>query len=120
MNPVTPWTATVKADIVNSTLIYETQMSQYKLQIFNAGDSIWLTVDWPNAGSIAFRVAFGMNSDFEEVSVSEKQGSIFLTAPTRLGYYTITLSFPDSKYTLLRYTTTFKGAFPILNTFLAS
>lgn len=114
MNPVTPWTATVKADIVNSTLIYETQMAQYKLQIFNAGDSIWLTADWPNAGSIAFRLAFGMNSDFEEVSVSEKQGSILLTAPTRLGYYTITLSFPDSKFTLLRYTTTFKGAFPIL------
>ncbi|MEP7093399.1 MAG: hypothetical protein ABI793_05010 [Flavobacterium sp.] len=114
MNPVTPWTATVQADIVNSLLVYETEMSQYKLQIFNAGDSIWLKADWPDTGSIAFRLAFGMNSDFEEVSVDKVKDGIVLTAPTRLGRYTINLSFPESKLALLRYTTTFKAAFPIL------
>lgn len=47
INHVTPWTATVQADIVNSGLLFETEMSQYQLKIYNAGDSIWLTAEWP-------------------------------------------------------------------------
>jgi hypothetical protein len=81
-NPVTPWTATVQADLVDSVFIYETEMSRYTLQIFNAGDSIWLKTSWPETGSIAFRLAFGMNSDFEDVSVNDDYDEIVLTAPT--------------------------------------
>lgn len=112
-NPVTPWTATVQADLVNSVLIHETEMSGYTLQIFNAGDSIWLKAAWPETGSIAFRLAFGMNSDFEDVAVNDDDGEIVLTAPTRLGLYTIRLSFKEP-LSLVRYTTTFKASFPFL------
>jgi hypothetical protein len=112
-NPVTPWTATVQADLVNSVLLYETEMSGYTLQIFNAGDSIWLKTAWPETGSIAFRLAFGMNSDFEDVSVNEEEDEIVLTAPTRLGLYTIRLSF-KTDLPQVRYTTSFKASFPFL------
>jgi hypothetical protein len=116
-NPLTPWTAAAQADLVNSLLIYETEMSQYALQIFNAGDSIWMKASWPKTGSIAFRLAFGMNSDFENVAVSEDNNELILTAPARLGSYTIKLSFTES-LSLVRYTTS--GGFSISDTLLAS
>jgi hypothetical protein len=114
IKPVTPWTATAQADIVNSSLLFEGTMSQYKLQIHNAGDSIWLTADWPETGSIAFRLAFGMNSHFERTSVSKTQERIIVRASTRLGDYTISLSFPESEPMVFRYTTTFIASFPLL------
>lgn len=114
INPVTPWTATVQADIVNSDLLFEMTKSQYKLQIHNAGDSIWLTAEWPETGSIAFRLAFGMNSDFERTSVSKTKDGIVVFASTRLGDYTISVSFPESDSQVFRYTTTFTASFPLL------
>ena len=114
LNPVTPWTATVQADIVNSDLLFETTMAQYKLQVHNAGDSIWLTADWPETGSIAFRLAFGMNSTFERTSVSKTRDRIIVFASTRLGDYTISLSFPESQPAVFRYTTTFTASFPLI------
>jgi hypothetical protein len=114
INPVTPWTATVQADIVNSSLLFETALSKYKLKIYNAGDSIWLTADWPETGSIALRLAFGMNSDFERTAVTKAGDNIIVSASTRLGNYTINLSFPKSEPAAFRYTTTFTASFPLL------
>lgn len=114
INPVTPWTATVQADIVNGAVLFETALSQYKFVIYNAGDSIWLTAEWPDAGRMAFRLAFGMNSDFEKTSVERNPENIVVTALTRLANYTITISFPQSSPAMFRYTTTFKTAFPLL------
>ena len=113
-NPVTPWTATVQADIVNGILIHETILLKFKLQIYNAGDSIWLTAMWPDGAKIAFRLAFGMNSDFEKTTVTKVNDSILIITSTRLGKYTITLSFPEADSVLLRYSTTFKADFPML------
>jgi len=53
LNPVTPWTATVQSDIINGNLLWEAKISQYQLRIYNAGDSLWLTVEWPEGESIA-------------------------------------------------------------------
>ena len=113
-NPVTPWTATVQADIVNGSLVHETVLSKFKLKIYNTGDSIWLTASWPDGGRIAFRLAFGMNSDFYEATVTDVNDNILITTSTRLGKYTITLSFPETDPAVFRYTTTFKAVFPIL------
>jgi hypothetical protein len=114
LSTVTPWTATAQADIESSEVIFETQLSGYELRIINAGDSIWLTAQWPKAGSIAFRMAFGMNSNFERATVSEVDGGILVTASTRLGNYRIVVSFPESPETIFRYTTTFQASLPLL------
>lgn len=114
INSVTPWTATVQADIENSEFLFETALLKYKLQLFNSGDSIWLKAVWPNEASIAFRLAFGMNSDFEQVSVNDVGGSILITSSTRLGDYRINLSFPENETAIFRYTTSFQASFPML------
>ena len=115
LNPVTPWTATVQSDIANGSLICEKKISQYTLRIYNAGDSIWLTTGWPDAGSIAFRLAFGMNSFFEKAAITrEDVNGIMLMAFTRLGVYKITLSIANNEPAVIRYTTTFRATLPLL------
>jgi hypothetical protein len=114
LNPVSPWTATVQSDIENSAPLFELKLANYYIQLFNTGDSLWLTTIWPSSGSIAFRLAFGMNSFFEHAVVNEVKGGLLLTASTRLGNYRINISFPESNETIFRYTTTFQALFPML------
>jgi hypothetical protein len=113
-NPITPWTATVQSDILNGSLLHEAVLSQFKLQIYNSGDSIWLTASWPDGGRIAFRLAFGMNSDFYNATVTNAGANILINTATRLGKYTIAISFPETDPAVFRYTTTFKADFPLL------
>ncbi|CAM3687188.1 hypothetical protein [Sphingobacterium prati] len=114
INPVTPWSATVQADLSESMPIFETALKEYKLKIYDVGDSIWLVAIWPNGGSIAFRLAFGMNSNFEKVAISEAPDEILITASTRLASYRIILFFPKSSGTMFRYTTTLRTKLPLL------
>ncbi len=113
-HPVTPWTATAQSDIENSEFLFDAIFEKYNFQLFNSGDSIWLKVIWINGGSIGFRLAFAMNSNFEKVSVNDVEGIVLITASTRLGNYRISLSFLQSQDTVFRYTTTFQTHFPLL------
>jgi hypothetical protein len=115
LNPVTPWTATVQSDIINGNLLWEAKISQYQLRIYNAGDSLWLTVEWPEGGTIAFRLAFGMNSFFEKIDITkDDENGVVFYAFTRLAVYSITLSYPQKDPLVLRYTTTLRVTFPLL------
>lgn len=113
-NPVTPWTATVKSDIDNTSPVSETVLESYTLKLYNTGDSLWLTVKCPSAGRLAFRLCFGMNSSFESVAIIKLGDGMLVTASTRLGNYRITIAFPDPEKAMFRYTTTFRASFPIL------
>lgn len=114
INPVTPWMATVQADIGRHKHISELSIENYNIKLFNTGDSIWLVSTWPNGGRIAFRLAFGMNSNFEKVNIDEKPNEILVTATTRLGYYRMIISIPANEKAVFRYTTSFRGNLPIL------
>src|SRR5690606_32900147 len=114
LHPVTPWSATVQDDLQNSESLLAKKLSSYFLQVFNSGDSLWLTVEWPSGGRIAFRLAFGMNSVFEKSTVTEINSGLLITAKTRLGSYRIGIGFPEANETILRYTTTFRAAFEML------
>lgn len=114
INPVTPWSATVQADLAESTPIFELSLKTYQLKIHEIGGSIWLVAIWPNGGSIAFRLAFGMNSDFEKVTISEAPDEILITASTRLASYRIILFFPQTSETVFRYTSTMRTKRPLL------
>lgn len=114
INPVTPWTSTAHADIASSKHIFEILLPDYNFRLYNTGDSLWLVARWKRGGSIAFRIAFGINSDFYEVSISKADSETLIIASTRLGYYRIILSLPRSSETVFRYTTSFRAKFPML------
>lgn len=95
LHSVIPWTATVKSDLDSRESLLEVSLAAYELQFYNTADSLWLIVKRPSAGSIAFRLAFGMNSIFDNVAITELEAGMLITASTRLGNYRITVTFPS-------------------------
>ena len=114
MNTISPWAATVHADLENNEVIWEKEFQNYIFQAYNTGDSLWILVIWPDQGKMAFRAAFGMNSCFEVKNVFDDGQVLVINLETRLGKYDITVSFPESKSALLHYTTTFKANMPLM------
>lgn len=110
----TPWAATLQSDLGNAVPLWESEIKNYRFSIYNTGDSIWLVVHWQNGGRIAFRMAFAMNSRFEEIQIKETEKQIRLTTKMRLGKYKIELALPEHEQLIFRYTTTFEAAFPFI------
>ena len=108
MNPISPWTTTVQADLQKSAGFLEKNLLGFTFRLHNTGDSVWIVVQWPESGSVAFRAAFGLNSAFEIDGITEKETGAAIQLSTRLGHYQIEIIFPDSEKPLLHYTTSFK------------
>lgn len=118
LNPVSPWTATVQEDLGNSDVLLELERRGYHFSFHNTSDSIWLVVHWPTGGSIAFRLAFGMNSPFAEVDINHLEESVKISATSRLGNYEILIHFPEDNFGMIRYTTRFRATFPFFIRFM--
>ena len=114
MHTISPWAATVHADLENSTVIWEKEFKNYIFQAFNTGDSLWIVTSWPDRGKMAFRAAFGMNSCFEVTNLLDDGALLVINLETRLGKYEVCVTFPDSDEVLLHYTTSFKANIPLL------
>ncbi|WP_428232642.1 hypothetical protein [Flavobacterium sp.] len=114
MHTISPWAATVHADLENNSAIWEKDFQNYIFQVYNTGDSLWIVVNWPDKGKIAFRAAFGMNSCFEVTNLFDDGEVLIIALETRLGKYSTSISFPKSDSTLLHYTTTFKANLPLV------
>jgi len=113
MNKISPWTATVPDDLNKSKPLLEKKLLGYTFQTYNTGDSIWIVANWPDGGSIAFRAAFGLNSDFEIQNLQDDNGIIVLELHTRLGNFEIRIIFPNSPLPMLHYTTTYTPKFTL-------
>lgn len=114
MNTITPWTATVQTDLKDGEILLEKTMLGYTFEICNAGNSVWLTAKWPNGAKVAFRTAFGMNSNFEIHNLVDDGDVIVIELGTRIGKYEVRLQFPDAHLPLFHYTTTFNPDLPLL------
>jgi len=114
MHLISPWTATVQTDIEKSTVLWKKNIRNYTFEIYNAGDSLWITVLWPDHGKMAFRAAFGMNSGFEVTNLFDDGQLLLINLETRLGRYEVRISFPDERHPLFHYTTSLRLNFPML------
>src|SRR5690606_25902172 len=97
MNPVSALTATVQSDIGQASELIERVISGYVLQIYNTGDSLWITAQWPDRGRIAFRAAYAFGDAFDIIKLEEAPGIVSLFLETRLGKYHVRLRIPKSK-----------------------
>ena len=114
MNTISPWTATVHADLTNSEMLFEKEVSGFVFTLCQTGDSAWIIAQWPNGGKMAFRAAFGLNSNFEIDNLHEIGNAVVLQLSTKIGKYEIRLEFPESDAFIFHYTTTFHPDFPVL------
>lgn len=112
IHPVTPYCATVSEDVGQSAVLFDYNLSGYTLTMHNTGDSVWLKVTWTNGGAIAFRIAYGMNSIFEDVSISQDGNGLSIKGLTRLAHYTIAITFPAE--CMFRYAISMRLRFPML------
>lgn len=114
MNTISPWAATVQTDLVKSDVLLEKKVSDYVFQFCNTGDSVWVTAQWPDGGKVAFRTAFGLNSNFEVNNLLDDENVVVLQLSNKIGKYEVRLQFPEADKTIFHYTTTFQPNFPIL------
>lgn len=114
---ITPWSATVQPKLQQTLPLTDIEINSYRFQVKNTGDSIWLLVQWPSSGSIAFRLAYGMNSPFKEINWSQNENHLQIFASNSLGSFKIDLILPESGKNLFRYTTRFTAHFPFLINF---
>lgn len=114
MHTISPWAATVHADLESGTVIWQKEIMEYTFQAYNTGDSIWILVSWPDHGKMAFRAAFGMNSYFEVTNLLDDGELLVINLETRLGKYEVCVNFPDSDAIVMHYTTSFKANIPLL------
>ncbi|MGE6355302.1 hypothetical protein ACQKCJ_15645 [Flavobacterium sp. NPDC079362] len=114
MHTISPWAATVQADLENGTVIWEKEFKNYNFHAFNTGDSIWILTTWPDGGKMAFRAAFGLNCCFEVTNLLDDGELLVLNLETRIGKYEVCVNFPDSEEVLLHYTTSFSAKMPLL------
>lgn len=107
MHAVTPWSATAQTNIENSDIILEKKISNIIYQFYNTGDSFWIVAILPSNGKIAFRAAYGMNSDFENVTLNERNDTIVFELDFNLGRYEIEIDFPNPSLPILHYKSKF-------------
>jgi hypothetical protein len=116
MNATSPWVVSTKTLLANPNLpaIYERTVSGYFFQFFHIEESCWIVVSWPKGTRMAFRAAYSPNDQMEIKDVVEKDGKVIFKIFSLIGEYTVTVSFQEEEYPILRYTTTLKPATPLL------
>lgn len=114
MNKVSSYAATAQADIAGSEIIIEKHYLDYTMRLYNTGDSIWVTLGWPQSGQMAFRVAFAYNSTFTVTALSDNSPEILLELSTAIGSYKFAVSISGDSQPILHYTTAFKAYTPVL------
>jgi len=107
MKLISPWAATAQSDIKNSAVLFEKSFSEYTFTLHNTRDSIWVVAINSSGSKMAFRAAFGLNSNFAVLELKEGKSGCKLSLQTQLGQYTIDLDFPDADNVMLHYKTTF-------------
>lgn len=114
MNTISPWAATVQTDILKSNILLEKKVSDYLFQMYDTGDSAWLTVQWPSGGKVALRAVYGLNSTLKVDNLLEDADAIVLQFSNEIGKFEVRLYFPQKQEMILHYTTTFRPDAPIL------
>lgn len=116
MNALSPWAIAAIAELPeNREELYTLPISDFQFTIANITGSIWITVNMPNSGKVAFRAAYHPGGPVEIIkNKKNREGFEFLLSSV-YGEYKVIISISQmDKYPLLHYTTTFKPAKDLL------
>lgn len=114
MKALSSWAATVPLHIADSTILFETTSMDYVFRVYNLGTSTWITVTWPDGGTMAFRTAFDLGSTLELKDIHAHKDNMVFNLVNDLGVYEVTIAFPKTEPLLLHYTTSFQPYKPVL------
>ncbi|HEX8609549.1 MAG TPA: hypothetical protein VF679_12985, partial [Pedobacter sp.] len=111
MNGLSPWAVTASSDLLELSAPHFTYESGiFKFNVHSTNDSVWVKVDMPAGGSMAFRTVFspGALKPLEETNTNN---SVELRLSADTGIYFTRIIIDESQGSpILRYTTTLKPA----------
>src|SRR4051812_10810197 len=110
MNGISPWAAAASYTFSNNDLpgIYKKINDNFSFEVYCTNDSLWILAEWPKGGRIVFRLAYSSDGGLEIKSKREDAEGIKIFLNALIGDFTVTIKFPQSHETILRYTTTLK------------
>jgi len=114
MNPVTSWAATAPHDISEGHRLFDGACQNFTYHITAGNTTLWLVIQWPNKGEIAFRLAFTLGAVLERTSnIDREDGILQFNVECQLGDYEVRVDFPSDEESLFHFTTVFTPKEPM-------
>src|SRR5690606_32623573 len=113
MNALSPWAVSASAELAGSaSVLYERLADSFSFTVIATTDSIWIQLELPSPGRVAFRAAYSPGNDLEVVeSKDTHQQGIMLKLNSAIRIQNITISIDQTeKSPVLRYTTSLTPA----------
>src|SRR3954471_1387289 len=113
VKPLSILTAAATDQLADSEPRFVKKLNGFSFTAKLTDDSLWIIVNWPDAAEIALRTAYA--PDILVINkVDEDGGEVIFHLSSSVGKFKVSVSFPQSTYTLLNYRVTFSAAQPLL------
>jgi len=113
MNALSPWAISSNAELAEADeIIFEQSSNSFHFKAIATSDSIWIKVDLPNGGCVAFRAAFSPGNRLEIQTIHpDKHGGIVLNLISPIGFQRVAIAIDhQAENPVLHYTTRLKPA----------
>jgi hypothetical protein len=108
MNKISAWTAVAKEIFATKHLpcVWSKEIKNFKFNVYNGGESLWVIVRWPGEAQTALRVVYSPGDNLIIEKMEEEENGICFFLQSIIGHYTAKLQFPEDDTAFIRYTTT--------------
>jgi hypothetical protein len=113
LKPLSILTAAATDQLADSRPKFVKRLNGFSFTANLTDDSLWIIVNWPDAAEIALRTAYA--PDILVINkIEEGKSEVVFHLSSSVGKFKVSVSFPQSNYTLLHYQVTFSAARPLL------
>lgn len=113
MDTMVQWDATVQNHDQDFQLLLEKTVSDYVFEVLTAGNSAWITTQWPNGSKVAFKAAIDDSDSLKLGDFTANGNVVQFELSTGTGKYEIRLQFGDADQMIFHYRTTFTPNVPV-------
>jgi len=108
MNAITPWAAAASDVLSDKDLpcYYTNENNKFNFKVHCTNDSLWMLVDFPANGQIAFRMAYSPDNEIKIEGTTETETGVNVKLSSVIGDYVVKVDLPRGDNAILRYTTT--------------
>jgi len=110
MKGISPWGLTAMAQLKNSSLLGSEDFGEFRFQILQTMDSIWVSAVHNKNTPVYFRVCYVPGGMADTPITRRKKGHYTLKVETVIGIFDLKISFSKGNFKLLKYCCNFKPA----------
>jgi hypothetical protein len=116
MNARSPW-ALVVADLFHGQdlpAIFQHELCGYHVSVHTLNNALWIRVICPRGAQVILRPAYAPADHLQVGKLIHEQNGLSINLSSTIGRFKVTIQFPDREQPIIRYTTTFTPAAPLL------